>query len=164
MVNMQNMVNIHDHTWLFHRYVCTIKAHTDDSTGLSKGKQRTKQSVFVLRIAVGRIVIGVDGVSATSSTPAPRKLKSVLVYRSTFLPESRDNNGDNDGAGSSSLTSTAFDGVRPPPLKILKIYTKYVKYTENIKYIHTYIYVNDIYMSMTYICPICQYVIYAKYV
>ncbi len=43
-------------TRLFHRHVRTIKAHANDSTGLgrlAKGKQSTKQSDLVLRIAVG---------------------------------------------------------------------------------------------------------------
>ncbi len=151
MVNMQNMVNIHDHTWLFHRYVGTIKAHIDDSTGLSKGKQPTKQSVFVLRIPVGRIVLGVDGVSATSNTPAPRKLKSVLVYRSTFFTRVR---GQQWGQQRSRVFIVDINGFRWSPASP-------AWNTENI---HKICQIYRVYQIYTYICQWHIYVKYVKYV
>jgi hypothetical protein len=69
---------------LLHRYVRTIKTHTNNATGLPKGKLSAKQPVLVLGIVICRVILGVDGVSTTSHTPALCKRETMPVYSTTF--------------------------------------------------------------------------------
>ncbi len=163
MVNMQNMVNIHDHTWLFHRYVCTIKAHTDYSTGLSKGKQTTKQSVFVLRIAVEASYLALMELALPATRPPLVSLSQSLFTARRFFTRVR---GQRWGQQGSRIFIVNIHGFlwspASPAWNTENIYQIYQIY--RVYQIYTFICQWHIYVKYITSVQYVQYVEHAKYV
>ena len=85
---MQNMHNIFFHYHILYiLHICWLVMHrTRHFWTLCVWRNPTppRATFVVLGIAICRVILGVDGVSASSHTPALCKLQTMLVYSTTF--------------------------------------------------------------------------------